>query len=123
METSRHRLTSEHGNFIDVVETPDILTIKTGPQITYENLSPLIEAYDSLVKARFVFEAGEIVGEEVDKRCSRVLGLCDTIQEAAVESLASYQYCAGLSSPHLPTSYMTFPACRKQTILSSSKGI
>lgn len=80
-------LTCKHGDLVNVTELPEVLAIEASPQIRYEDLSSLVEAYPSAVEDDLISETGKVFREQVDQPCGGIVGAVDAIGETASELL------------------------------------
>jgi hypothetical protein len=84
----------EHGDFVNVRKSTIAFTIEAGPQVPDQDLSPLVEADCFALEAYIVFEAGEVLHQQVDQGSCRAVcfgyAVCEAAAKAFVKHLAGF---------------------------------
>lgn len=79
--------TCKHGDFVNVMELPKVFAVEAGPQVSNQNLSPLVQSHPSAMEDRFISETGEVLCKQVHESCGGFVNTVNAVGEATTEFL------------------------------------
>lgn len=79
--------TSKHGDVLDVVKLAVAFTIKSGPEISNENLWSLHKPHSATFISGLISETGEMVGQQIDQFTSTAFSTFNELDNTSVKVL------------------------------------